>query len=151
MPIRTRFGRWSTKRWNPLRKRSGRRLAERDVRELLLRDVARRLDACRNDIVATADEETHLGADRLESELKRTTDQLRFFAGMVADGSWVDARIDLGPPDLRRLLVLLGPVVVFGASNFPLAFSTPGGDTAFRPGRRIPGSRQGTSSASPDQ
>lgn len=105
-------------------------LSARDTRRDLLLDVARRLDARVADIVAMADSETHLGTDRLQSELERTTGQLRFFAGVVADGSWVDARIDRGPPDLRRILVPVGPVVVYGASNFPLAFSTPGGDTA---------------------
>src|SRR6201999_268442 len=68
----------------------------------------------------------------------RTCGQLRLFATLVREGSWVDARIDpalpdrkpLPRPDLRRLLAPLGPVAVFGASNFPLAFSVAGGDTA---------------------
>lgn len=105
-------------------------LTGRDVRQGLLLDVAGRLDDQSDGIVAIAASETHLTTDRLRSELTRTTDQLRFFAGLVEEGSWVDARVDSGPPDLRRMLTALGPVVVFGASNFPLAFSTPGGDTA---------------------
>lgn len=105
-------------------------LSDSDLRRELLHGTAGRLDAQSGDIVAMAERETHLTAERLRSELRRTTDQLRFFAGVLAEGSWVDARIDRGPPDLRRMLTALGPVVVFGASNFPLAFSTPGGDTA---------------------
>ncbi len=75
---------------------------------------------------------------RLVGEVTRTADQLRLFAGVVEEGSWVQARIDpalpdrqpLPRPDLRAMLRALGPVVVFGASNFPLAFSVGGGDTA---------------------
>jgi 2,5-dioxopentanoate dehydrogenase len=82
--------------------------------------------------------ETGLGRDRLIGERARTMNQLRMFAAMVRDGSYVDARIDpalpdrkpLPRPDIRRMLVPIGPVVVFGASNFPLAFSVAGGDTA---------------------
>lgn len=82
--------------------------------------------------------ETGLPAARIESERGRTINQLRMFADLVDEGSWVDARIDtavperqpLPKPDVRRMLRPLGPVVVFGASNFPLAFSAAGGDTA---------------------
>ena len=82
--------------------------------------------------------ETGLPAARIESERGRTVNQLRMFADLVEEGSWVDARIDtaapdrqpLPKPDVRRMLRPLGPVVVFGASNFPLAFSAAGGDTA---------------------
>ena len=87
--------------------------------------------------VATADRETGLGPVRLNGELTRTRFQLELFADVVEDGAYVEATIDhagdtaMGPrPDLRRLLVPLGPVAVFGASNFPFAFSVPGGDTA---------------------
>src|SRR6056300_883601 len=70
--------------------------------------------------------------------MRRTMNQLRLFAEVLRDGSWVDARIDtalpdrepIPRPDLRHMLVPLGPVAVFGASNFPLAFSVAGGDTA---------------------
>lgn len=82
--------------------------------------------------------ETGLPAARLEGERARTTGQLKMFADLIREGSWVDARIDrpipdrkpLPKPDLRRMLIPIGPVVVFCASNFPLAFSVAGGDTA---------------------
>lgn len=82
--------------------------------------------------------ETALPQPRLEGELARTCGQLRLFATVIEDGFWQDARIDralpdrkpLPRPDLRSLLVPMGPVAVFGASNFPLAFSVAGGDTA---------------------
>ena len=75
---------------------------------------------------------------RLRGELARTTNQLRLFANIVEEGSWVGARIDPAEPerkplpraDIRSMLKPLGPVAVFGASNFPLAFSVAGGDTA---------------------
>src|SRR5207248_1376473 len=63
-------------------------------------------------------------------ELARTCNQFRMFAALVEEGSWVDARIDHGKVDVRSMLRPLGPVAVFGASNFPLAFSVPGGDSA---------------------
>jgi 2,5-dioxopentanoate dehydrogenase len=76
-------------------------------------------------------------AERLAGERVRTVNQLRLFATLIRDGSWVDARIDRAiperkppKPDLRRMLIPLGPVAVFAASNFPLAFSVAGGDTA---------------------
>src|SRR6201995_4110410 len=83
-------------------------------------------------------EETALSADRLTGERTRTVHQLKMFADRIREGSWVDARIDtalperkpIPKPDLRRMLIPLGPVAVFGASNFPLAFSVAGGDTA---------------------
>ncbi|MDQ0380916.1 aldehyde dehydrogenase (NADP(+)) [Amycolatopsis thermophila] len=106
-------------------------------RARLLRALARALDRAREEIVAAADAETALGPARLGGELTRTVYQLEFFAGVLDDGGYVEATIDLagetpmGPrPDLRRMLVPIGPVAVFGASNFPLAFSVPGGDTA---------------------
>ena len=82
--------------------------------------------------------ETGLPAGRSRGELKRTIGQLRSFADLVLDGSWVEASIDtaipdrepIPKPDLRKMLIPLGPIVVFGASNFPLAYSTAGGDTA---------------------
>ena len=89
-----------------------------------------------DDIVAVADRETSLGEQRLRGELVRTCYQLRFFGEVIDEGSYLEAAIDhagetpMGPrPDLRRMLVPIGPVAVFGASNFPLAFSVPGGDT----------------------
>jgi NADP-dependent aldehyde dehydrogenase len=109
----------------------------RSGRADLLAALADALEARREDVVATADRETALGTTRLGGELTRTTYQLRLFAEVLADGGYLEAAIDhagdtaMGPrPDLRRMLVPLGPVAVFGASNFPLAFSVPGGDTA---------------------
>ena len=82
--------------------------------------------------------ETALPAARITGERGRTCGQLKMFAQLLRDGWWVDARIDTAQPqrqplpksDIRRMLIPIGPVAVFGASNFPLAFSTAGGDTA---------------------
>ncbi|HEX9152024.1 MAG TPA: aldehyde dehydrogenase (NADP(+)) [Flavobacterium sp.] len=82
--------------------------------------------------------ETALPLARLQGERGRTIGQLKLFASVVREGSWVDARIDTAIPDraplpksdIRHMLLPLGPVAVFGASNFPLAFSVAGGDTA---------------------
>jgi alpha-ketoglutaric semialdehyde dehydrogenase len=90
------------------------------------------------DLIEAAHVETSLPRERLVAERGRTVGQLRMFAGVVREGSWVDARIDraipdrtpLPKPDIRRMLIPVGPVAVFGASNFPLAFSVAGGDTA---------------------
>nr|WP_271209160.1 aldehyde dehydrogenase (NADP(+)) [Rhodococcus wratislaviensis]GLK33627.1 aldehyde dehydrogenase [Rhodococcus wratislaviensis] len=102
----------------------------------LLRALADALETSREKIISVADSETALGPARLGGELSRTTYQLQFFAEVLEDGGYLEATIDLagptpmGPrPDLRRMLVPIGPVAVFGASNFPLAFSVPGGDT----------------------
>jgi NADP-dependent aldehyde dehydrogenase len=98
--------------------------------------MAAALEAMGDEIVATADRETSLGEPRLRGELLRTCYQMRFFGEVLEEGSYLEAAIDhagstpMGPrPDLRRMLVPVGPVAVFGASNFPLAFSVPGGDT----------------------
>jgi alpha-ketoglutaric semialdehyde dehydrogenase len=90
------------------------------------------------DLLDVAHLETALPPARLTGERARTAGQLRMFASLVREGSWVDARIDravpdrtpLPKPDIRRMLIPIGPVAVFGASNFPLAFSVAGGDTA---------------------
>jgi 2,5-dioxopentanoate dehydrogenase len=103
-----------------------------------LERIAAELETRGDALVARAMAETGLPEARLVGERGRTVGQLRMFAALVHEGSWVDARIDpalperkpLPRPDLRRMLVPLGPVVVFGASNFPLAFSVAGGDTA---------------------
>lgn len=100
--------------------------------------VAAGLEALGPALLLRAGAESGLPEARLTGERGRTTGQLRMFAELVREGSWVDARIDhalpdrkpLPRPDLRRMLVPLGPVAVFGASNFPLAFSVCGGDTA---------------------
>ncbi|NIL77291.1 aldehyde dehydrogenase (NADP(+)) [Rhodococcus sp. B10] len=108
----------------------------REFRARLLRAIADELESIRTDIVAVGTRETALPEARLNGELTRTVYQARLFAEVVDDGGYLEATIDhagdtpMGPgPDLRRLLVPLGPVAVFGASNFPLAFSVPGGDT----------------------
>jgi NADP-dependent aldehyde dehydrogenase len=103
-----------------------------------LRRAADGLDHHKQEIAERAHLETALPMPRLLGEVGRTSNQLRLFAGVVEDGSWVQARVDpalpdrqpLPRPDLRAMLRPLGPVVVFGASNFPLAFSVAGGDTA---------------------
>jgi len=103
-----------------------------------LRAVAAALRGAEADIVALGDAETALGAPRLASELVRTCLQLEMFADVIEEGSVFEPVIDLPDaaalpaprPDLRRVLVGLGPVAVFSASNFPLAFSVAGGDTA---------------------
>jgi alpha-ketoglutaric semialdehyde dehydrogenase len=97
----------------------------------LIARVADGLEQASDQIVTRADAETALGRPRLEGELARTTGQLRMFVELVRQRSWLDIRIDAkAGPDLRRMRIPLGPVAVFGASNFPLAFSVPGGDTA---------------------
>jgi NADP-dependent aldehyde dehydrogenase len=95
------------------------------------------LDENADELVALADAETYLGTTRLTGELARTSAQLRRFADVVREGSFLEAAIDhrndeATPPipDLRRMLVPVGPVGVFAASNFPFAFSVLGGDTA---------------------
>ena len=103
------------------------------------------LEAIGNEIMAIGDElitlccmETALPKARIEGERGRTVNQLKLFASLLREGSWLDARIDtadpnrapLPKPDIRYMEIGVGPVVVFGASNFPLAFSVAGGDTA---------------------
>jgi NADP-dependent aldehyde dehydrogenase len=108
------------------------------ARASFLRRIAEGLDANRDELASRAHLETALPMSRLLGETGRTSGQLRMFAGVVEEGSWVRARIDPAQPDrqpqprvdLRSMLRPLGPVVVFGASNFPLAFSVAGGDTA---------------------
>jgi NADP-dependent aldehyde dehydrogenase len=103
-----------------------------------LEELATRLDAAADDLVPLAAQETHLGVDRLQGELKRTTFQLRLFVRVLRDGSFLQATIDHADPawpmgarpDLRRMLRPIGPVAVYAASNFPFAFSVAGGDTA---------------------
>ncbi len=100
--------------------------------------VAAEIEADRDSIVQAAVNESHLPEGRISGELGRTTGQLRMFAGVVRRGDHLGVRIDPAQPDrdplpradIRQRQVPLGPVAVFGASNFPLAFSTAGGDTA---------------------
>src|SRR5208282_5188714 len=108
------------------------------ARAKFLRTIARRLEEIAEQLVERAGRETALPEARLRGELGRTCGQLRMFAEVVEEGSWVMARIDraepdrkpAAKPDIRCMLRAIGPVVVFGASNFPLAFSVAGGDTA---------------------
>jgi NADP-dependent aldehyde dehydrogenase len=103
-----------------------------------LRRIAAAIEAAAAAIIKRANLETALPQARLQGELARTCNQLRLFAELVEEGSWVDARIDnadphrdpLPKPSIRSMHKPLGPVAVFGASNFPLAFSVAGGDTA---------------------
>lgn len=109
-----------------------------ETRAKLLETIASEIEALGDTLLQRAQAETGLPLARLQGERARTCGQLRLFAQVVREGSWVDARIDtalpdrtpLPRPDLRRTLLPLGPVVVFGSSNFPFAFSVAGGDTA---------------------
>jgi acyl-CoA reductase-like NAD-dependent aldehyde dehydrogenase len=103
----------------------------------LLNTVAAALEAQRSELVSAAEAETGLTRARLDGELTRAVLQLQMFGDVLRDGGYLEAAIDhsgqtpLGPaPDVRRMLVPIGPVAVFGASNFPFAFSVAGGDTA---------------------
>ncbi len=114
------------------------RTVEPSVRAGLLRAIADGLEGLGDTLVERVMQETALPRARVEGERGRTMGQLRLFADLIDEGSWVDAYIDhadrdrqpMPKPDLRRMLIGLGPVVVFGASNFPLAYSVAGGDTA---------------------
>ncbi|WP_024365421.1 aldehyde dehydrogenase family protein, partial [Arthrobacter sp. TB 26] len=114
------------------------RAADPRTRGSWLEAVADGLEADADTLVEIAVQETHLGEARLRGELKRTVFQLRLLATEICAGEHFDATIDhadaewgMGPrPDLRRLNVPIGVVGVFGASNFPFAFSVIGGDSA---------------------
>jgi alpha-ketoglutaric semialdehyde dehydrogenase len=106
-------------------------------RAAFLDAIAAELEALGDTLVERAGQESGLPAARLAGERTRTANQLRLFAAEVLDGGWQKLRIDHADPartpprpDIRLRMVPLGPVAVFGASNFPLAFSTAGGDTA---------------------
>lgn len=109
-----------------------------DARATFLESVAEHILAIGDVLIETAMAETGLPRARLEGERGRTVGQLRLFAAELRDGRWLDVTIDqaqpgrtpLPRPDIRRMNLALGPVAVFGASNFPLAFSVAGGDTA---------------------
>ncbi|MBI1754148.1 MAG: aldehyde dehydrogenase (NADP(+)) [Acidobacteria bacterium] len=112
--------------------------APREARSALLCRIAAGLEEAAGELVPRVMAETALPEPRVRGELARTCGQLRLFADVAAEGSWVEARLDSGhpgrtplpKPDLRSMLQPLGPVAVFGASNFPLAFGAVGGDTA---------------------
>jgi len=133
---------------SPTQVRAACAAAEDGAREFAQVDRAARaafLDAAADEVagldeavLARATAESALPPARIAMEKGRTANQLRMFAALIREGSWVEARLDraqpdrqpVPKPDLRRMLVPVGPVAVFGASNFPLAFSTAGGDTA---------------------
>lgn len=107
-------------------------------RAAFLRAIATEIEALGQTLTDRVMAETGLPEPRVKGETARTCGQLRLFAGLVEEGSWVDARIDhadperkpLPKPDVRSMLRPIGPVVVFAASNFPLAYSVAGGDSA---------------------
>ncbi|QEM82044.1 aldehyde dehydrogenase (NADP(+)) [Halomonas binhaiensis] len=109
-----------------------------EQRASFLETIADEIEAIGDDLIVRAMAESGLPRARLEGERGRTCGQLRLFAQVVRAGEWLDVRIDPALPerqplprvDLRQRHIALGPVVVFGASNFPLAFSVAGGDTA---------------------
>jgi alpha-ketoglutaric semialdehyde dehydrogenase len=113
-----------------------RKLSAEQIAEFLMA-IGEEISAIGDPLIARAAQETGLDETRLIGERGRTLNQIKMFADIVKEGSWVDARIDpalpdrkpLPRPDLRRMLEPIGPVAVFGASNFPLAFSVAGGDT----------------------
>jgi len=106
-------------------------------RSALLEKIASNIEGLGQDLASRVMAETGLPAARVQAETARTCAQARLFANLAAEGSWVDARIDTADrnrkpapkPDTRSMLRPLGPIAVFGASNFPLAFSVAGGDT----------------------
>jgi NADP-dependent aldehyde dehydrogenase len=110
-----------------------------EARAAFLDRIGAEIEKLGDDLLTAANVETALPiSERLAGERARTIGQLRMFANLIREGSWVDARIDRAvpdrkpapKPDIRRMLIAIGPVAVFGASNFPLAFSVAGGDTA---------------------
>ncbi|MFD2664345.1 MULTISPECIES: aldehyde dehydrogenase (NADP(+)) [Halomonas] len=109
-----------------------------EARAAFLETVADEIEAIGDELITRAMAESGLPRARLEGERGRTCGQLRLFAKVVRAGEWLDVRLDPALPerqpmprvDLRQRHIALGPVAVFGASNFPLAFSVAGGDTA---------------------
>lgn len=115
-------------------------------RAALLDSIAEEIMALGDGLLERAHAETSLPMGRLTAERGRTAGQAKLFAAMIREGSWIDAVIDrplpdrqpLARPDLRRMLVPIGPIVVFGASNFPLAISVAGTDTVSALGAGCP-------------
>ncbi|NND52349.1 MAG: aldehyde dehydrogenase family protein, partial [Flavobacteriaceae bacterium] len=122
----------ASKAFKEFRELSGQRKA------MFLNAIADEIEALGDELIEVYCSESGLAEGRAKGERGRTIFQLRSFAQLVEEGSWVEATIDtaipdrqpIPKPDLRKMYVPLGPVVVFGASNFPLAYSTAGGDTA---------------------
>lgn len=106
-------------------------------RAAFLEAIATNIESLGDELIETASQETNLPAARLQGERGRTCYQLRMYAAMLLNGDYVDATIETAvptktppKPDIRSMFQPMGPVVVFGASNFPFAYSTAGGDTA---------------------
>jgi len=114
------------------------RSISKDRKASFLRAIGEEILALGDTLIQRASEESGLSTVRLQGERGRTVAQLNMFADQVEEGSWLEAILDSALPerqpaprvDLRRMLVPIGPIVVFGSSNFPLAFSVAGGDTA---------------------
>lgn len=114
------------------------RYIDKKTKANFLRCIAQEINAIGDELIERAMAESGLPQGRLQGERGRTTGQLNLFADLVEEGSWVEAVIDNALPDrqpapradIRKMLVPVGPAMVFGASNFPLAFSVAGGDTA---------------------
>jgi NADP-dependent aldehyde dehydrogenase len=114
------------------------RATDPEARAAFLERIGAEIIEIGDDLIVTAMRESGLPRARLEGERGRTVGQLKMFADVVRRGLWLSLRVDpalpdrlpMPRPDLRMRMVPLGPVAVFGASNFPLAFSTAGGDTA---------------------
>ncbi|WP_018600015.1 aldehyde dehydrogenase (NADP(+)) [Mycobacterium sp. 155] len=109
----------------------------RQKRADMLERIADAIDAHRDELIDVASRETGFTAGKLGGEVTRAAYQFRFFAEVIRDGAYLEVMVDpagdtpMGPrPDLRRWLIPIGPVAVFGSSNFPFAFSVLGGDTA---------------------
>lgn len=108
------------------------------IKKEFLYTIAEEIELLGDALLQTASEESNLPVARFSGERARTCGQLIAFGDLVAEGSWLEAVIDtaipdrkpMPKPDMRKMMMSLGPVVVFGASNFPLAYSTAGGDTA---------------------
>lgn len=107
-------------------------------RSIFLNSIADNLALVEQDLVRLIATEAFLPEARVKGELQRTVSQLKAFASLLEKGDWLNASIDTAQPDrkpvpkpdLRKTFIPIGPIVVFGASNFPLAYSTAGGDTA---------------------
>jgi NADP-dependent aldehyde dehydrogenase len=106
-------------------------------RSEFMKVIAEELENCGDEVIQTAMKETHLPEARLRNERARTIFQLNSYATACESGEWLEAKIDTAiadrkppKPDIRKMLLPLGPIVVFGSSNFPFAYSTAGGDTA---------------------
>jgi 2,5-dioxopentanoate dehydrogenase len=121
----------ATRAFQAFRKKSGVEKA------IFLESIASEINAIGDELIDLCCKETALPKARIEGERARTVNQLKLFSSLLREGSWVDARIEtaladrtpIAKPDIRYMNIGLGPVVVFGASNFPLAFSVAGGDT----------------------